>query len=389
MGFDNEVDDAVKNVNNDNQEQKATNKLQPSDELLKALSALNGKDETASEPEAEAPDASEPELAPPKRYDSEPANPVDVPKAKKEFKMPDFKKAFSSVISKLPKPTDEEKIILKRVGIIACAIVAAIALVFGGIKVVNYAKTAYIRSYEKKYQVDFPDGIRKEFCDEFGKDQSFSGNLVIEDTSTDVKVFAKAKDGAALLDKGSDVKQDQHIRAIALDKSLGDLESVYKTPEGFLKASQKVTFRTLFDDEEYRVVAAYYTNTKPEDDAGYVFPYNTYGNLTEKSFYHFQDRIKSRRQYDTKYILLQENYILSISVPSDFMPNFRFVIVCVKTEDKFEKSKTAEPNKRVHYPQVWYDKNKQQNPFYLAGKWYPEIVLPDGKTKKLTYEDFK
>ena len=364
-----------KDLNNNSE-----NKLQPSEELLSALGAMNNDGETkAEEPKFTS------ELEPPKTYGSEPVA-EEAPEKKAKF---DFKKTVSTITQKLPKPTDEEKKLLKKIGIIACAIIAAIALVFAGIGIVNYAKTAYIRSYEKKYNVDFPDGILKEFCDEYGKDQSFSGTLSIEDTSTNVKVFAKQKDGAALLDNGSDVKQDQHIRAISIDKSLGDIESVYATPEGFLKSSQKVTFKTLFGEEEYRVVAAYYTNTKPEDDAGYVFPYNTYGNLTEKSFYHFQDRIKTRRQYDTKYILLQENYILSISAPSDFMPNFRFVIVCIKTEDKFEKSKTAEPNKRVHYPQIWYDKNKQQNPFYLAGKWYPEIVLPDGKTKQLTIEDFQ
>ena len=279
----------------------------------------------------------------------------------------------------------------KKIAIIAAAIVVLIVGIFAGIKIADYAKVAYIRDYEKKYQVDFPDGIEKKFCDEYGKDQSFVGTLTSKEAKLEkVKVFSKYRMGDALLEKGSDIFHAQHIRAISLDEGVGDIEGAYSTPEAFLSSSQKVVFETLFGDEEYQVVAAYYTNTNPDDDDGYVFPYNTYGNLTEKSFYHFQDRIKNRRLYDTGYKLLEQNYVLSISAPSDFMKDFRFVIVCVKADDGFEKSTKAEPNAKIHYPQIWYDTNNQKNPFWLSGDWYPEIVVDsNGKTKQLTRKDFE
>lgn len=352
MPFDNEVDDVLNSIKNN--ENKNSNGFGPSEDLLNKLNAIR------EEKPYETPE-------PPKDESDEKKKPFEFLKEVDIFKNVDFKK----------------------VGIIFCAFLVLIAVIFGGIKIVNHAKTGYVKEYEKKYNIDYPDGILKEFCDEYGKDQSLAGNLVIEDTSTDVRVYSKEKDGCALLEKGSDVKHEQHIRAIAIDKKLADLEEFYSTPEGFLESSQKVTFKTLLGEEEYRVVAAYYTNTNPKDDNGYVFPYNTYGNLTQKSFHNFQDRVKTRSLYDTSYTLLEENYILSISVPSDFMQDFRFVIVCVKSDGKFEKSKTATPNERIHYPQIWYDKNKQDNPYYLAGHWYPEIVLPNGKTKKLTIKDFQ
>ena len=279
----------------------------------------------------------------------------------------------------------------KKIGIIACAVLVVIVGVFAAVKISDYAKTAYIRKYEKIYKIDFPDGIAEKFCDEYGKNQSVVGRITSDDAKLDgVMVYSKYRKGKALLEKGSDIYHAQHIRAISLDENVGDIESAYKTPAAFLSSSQKIKFETLFGDEEYRVVAAYYTNTNPKDDDGYVFPYNTYGTLTKKSFYHYQDRIKSRRLYDTGFKLLEQNYILSISAPSDFMKDFRFVIVCVKTEDKFEKANKAEPNKRIHYPQVWYDKNKQKNPFYLAGDWYPEIVVDSNSTtKQLTRKDFE
>ncbi len=280
---------------------------------------------------------------------------------------------------------------LKKVGIILCAVLVIVLGIVGAVKIAEHSKTGYIKKFEKQYHVDFPDGILKEFCDLYGEDQSFSGTLTIKDTDTnELKVFTKSNSNSALLEKGSDVKEAQKIRAISVDKSLADIESVYKDAKGFMNASQEVTFKTLFEEEKYRVVAAYYTNTKPEDDGGYVFPYNTYGNLTKGSFYQFTDRIKRKSLYDTGYRLLNENHILSISTQSDFMPDFRFVIVCVKCDDGFEKAETATVNNKIYYPQVWYDKNKQKNPYYLAGKWYPEIFVSDsGATKKLSAKDFQ
>ena len=272
-------------------------------------------------------------------------------------------------------------------------VLTAIVLVTGafcGVRIYNYSKTAYIREYEKKYNVDFPDGILKEMCEEYGKDQSFTGMLSGDGINGDVKVFSKYRAGYALLEKGSSITSDQHTKAIALEKELSDLESVYSSADGFMSASQSIEFDTLFSKDEYQVVAAYYTNTKPADDNGYVFPYNTYGTLTKKSFYQFQDRIKARRLYDTGYKLLEQNYILSISAPSDFMKDFRFVVVCVKAEDGFEKIKKAVPNEKIYYPQVWFDKNNKKNPYYLTGKWYPEIIInSEGKTRQLTAKDFE
>ena len=290
-------------------------------------------------------------------------------------------KALSERIKKIP---------LKKAGLALGALLAAIALIFGAVKLVDYGKTAYIHKYEKKYNITFPAGIKKDFCDEYGKDQSFAGKIYIGDTSTEKSVYANPSQDNAVLKKGSSVLEAQEVRSIALDKSYADLESIYSTPEGFKNASQKVVFETLFDEECYRVVSAFYTNTKAEDDDGYIFPYCAYGNLTEKSFRAFEDRIKSRRLYDTGFKLLYEHRILTLSVQSDFMPDFRFVVVCVKTKDNFKKSKTAIPNETIHYPQIWYDKKGEKNPFFLAGKWYPEIITDGGKgdTQQLTAEDF-
>ena len=279
------------------------------------------------------------------------------------------------------------KLFTKQIAIIALVVVLVAGAVFGGVKAYRYSKVAYLKPYEQQYHIAYPTGILEEFCDAYGKDQSVAGAITISDTDTKMLVSSGSNHGYALLCKGSDVFHDQHFRAIALNRESADLESVYATPSSFLHSTQRVSFDTLFEKADYKVIAAYYTNADPEDDGGYLFPYNAYGNMTVKSFQEYRTRLTTRSLYSTGYTLQYGDDCLSLSVDSDFMENFKFVVVCVKTEH-FEPSDQAEPNTNIHYPRVWYDKNKEHNSFRFAGKWYPEIYVGENQTKQLTIDDF-
>ena len=262
------------------------------------------------------------------------------------------------------------------------------ALVFGGIKLYDYSKTAYLRPYIEKYGIEYPEGIREEFCDDYGKDQTVQGRLVIEDTSTDTLVSSKS---VAKPDKGSTVLKDEHLRSISLEK--GNLETCYAAPENFVNSTQRVTFKTLFGDEEYKVAAAYYTNINPELDNGYVFPYNAWGNMTERSFKSYLDWIKNKSAYTTGVECKYDDYYLSISTPATAEEDARFVILCVRLRDgeEFEKTTNTKTNKRVLKTQAYYDEQGEQNPFRFASHWFPEIYTNSDrtKTKQLTAKDFE
>ena len=252
-------------------------------------------------------------------------------------------------------------------------IVLIIALVFGGIGIYNYSKTAYLKPYIEKYHIEYPEGILEEMCDAYGKDQSIRAKIEFEDINISENVSCIVENDAAFLENGADIQKDQHFRAITMNDDMADIESLYSTPNLFLKASQSVKLTTLFDKEQYRVVAAYYTNTNPEDDRDYVFPYNFCGNMGEKDFRMFEDIVSHKALYSTGYEFSNEDYFLSISAPSDFMENFRFVIVCIKTGKRgFEKSETAKSNDKILFPQVWYDVNNEENPYRFTSKWQPK-----------------
>ena len=279
------------------------------------------------------------------------------------------------------------KILTRQFFLALGALVLIAALVFGGVKLYDYSKTAYLRPYIEKYGIEYPAGIREEFCDDYGKDQSTQGRLVIEDSATDTLISSKS---VAVPDKGSTVLKDQHIRSVSLSR--GNLETCYADPADFVNASQKVTFKTLFGDEEYRVAAAYYTNINPDLDGGYVFPYNACGNMTKRSFKSYLDWVKNKSAYRTGVECRYDDYYLSINTPATAEDDARFVILCVRVREgeEFEKTTKTKENKRVLKTQAYYDERGEVNPFRFAEHWYPEVYTDAAmtKTKRLSAKDF-
>lgn len=307
-------------------------------------------------------------------------------KEKKERKKPEI--PFKARLTALLQLT-RKKLITKQVIIILAVIVGIVAIAIAGVKIYDYSKTAYLKPYQEKYNITYPEGILEQFCDQYGKRQSTVGAIAIEDNGTNLYVTDERTNGFAFAPKGTDVHSNQQFRAIETN-GLFDIESLYSTSEGFTNASQKITFNTLFEKNEYQVIGAYYTNKIPEDDNGYVFPYNVYGNLTENSFNHFADSIKHRSLYDTGYEMTYDKNYISIYSDSDFMADFVFVIICAEIDKDFEKITSVTQKDKIHYPQVWYDANGTNNPYIFSGHWYPEIITnPETqKVKKLTADDY-
>ena len=287
-----------------------------------------------------------------------------------------------------------KKMLTKQFAIFLAVVVVIGAAGYGGYRLYEYSRVAYLNSYKKEFPgVEFPEGILEEMCGEYGKNQNVVCKISPKDKDEFVVATSDKEDNYAYAYPSFDVKNEQQFQSIDISNVTGfdDLESLYSTRDAFLDSSQMYDLTTLYSKSSYRVIAACYTNTVATDDAGYVFPYNCYGNMTEKSFRSYVDKIKSRRLYDTGYNFSYDDNFLSISADSDFMPNFKFVVLCVKnTQKNTEKSTTAIDNESVHYPQAWYDKNGETNPYRFSSNWYPEIYTDDNSnTKRLTSKDFQ
>ncbi len=360
------------------------------DEILKKVRNQNEKD-----------DAFEP-LEPPKTREQMRAETVEEnsePKENKKAKVNIPKVKIDSGVVKanfktrlLPRVTAVLKRIFTRQLLIALGCVAVAAgLVFGGIKLHEYSKVAYLKPYIEKYDIEYPVGIREEFCDAYGRDRTFAGEIVFDDSGRAFSVSGSNNKGEGHMDFGGTVLKEQHLRSVSLDTN--PLEKYYSNAKSFVASKQRVVFRTLFGDEEYRVVAAYFANTNPDNDNGYVFPYNAWGNMTKKSFNSYIDRVKTRSLYHTTAELHYSDSYLSVNMPTDSEVDSRFVVLCVKVRDgeEFSKITSTRKNTRIRKTQAWYDENGEKNPYYLAAKWYPEIYTDAKltKTKQLSAKDFE
>ncbi len=145
----------------------------------------------------------------------------------------------------------------------------------------------------------------------------------------------------------------------------------YKTIDGF-KAAPVIEFNTLYHDYKWKVIAAFITNAEEKDDNGYVFKYYFTNLSTRDRYSAFLSELSQRSIYDTGVDVLPDDKILTLSTCSYEFENARFVVVArlvrFGESPEVDVSKaTVNPSPR--YPQAFYDKKKQDNPYKDAYRW--------------------
>lgn len=270
------------------------------------------------------------------------------------------------------KKADRKKLI-KTFGIILLCIALFFASVFGIGNAIKSSKTAYLKPYIEKYpDVDFPDGIQEKYCDRLGKNPKLAGIISIDDIGLNEDVSYKSvKNGTVYAEKSAaGCKTVNHVIYIESNA----LEEYYSTADAYNnKASGFISYSDLVTDRTFKVIGAFYTNTEPGDDNGYVFPYNVTEEQTPESAFEFLDRLHTHFLYDTGITPARTDTLITISCPTDLRENFRFVIVGVEAADK-TKPTAQEKKANIYYPQVIFDEKGETSTFNLTKKWYPEIV---------------
>lgn len=304
---------------------------------------------------------------------------------KGKIKKPKRRKiGFKDVKAKFKKALNIEKEFAKtkkgKAIFISCAaVICASAIVLGAISAINYQMTAYLRPYTEKYpNVDFPNGIREKYCAQYAQVQSTTGSISIEACGyNQFVVQSKSNVSLPSLDFSNRTDGLDFNTVIHIPKGACNLESAFSNAKSYLASSQSITYSTLYEDYEFTVIGAFYTNKDPQDDGGYVFPYNVTQQMTPLSFNDYKDRLYHRFLYSTDYeINYKEDKLLTIATESDFMQNFEFVVVCALGAPAQDN---AQPNSSVHYPQVWYDARGEINPYRFSSKWYPTVYTDESE----------
>lgn len=285
-------------------------------------------------------------------------------------------------------PKDKAK--RKKLIIGTVCVAAAAVIVAGSVLIYDNATTGYLKPYEEKYPyVQFPAGIKEEYCDYYALNQNMTGYISIPDCNyNDYILPENIKTETPTLDGSNSTDTLDFNTVVYINSGNCNLESAYKDMNTYLNSEQKIIYSTLCEDYEFNVIGAFYTNTDPADDNGYCFPYNFTKQMTGSSFNNYIDRLNSRLLYHTGYELsYNKDKLITIAANSDFMEGAKFVVVGVLNG---EKQTEAEINDSVHYPQAWYDANGKTNPYRFADEWYPTVFIDENKeeTSVQSQKDF-
>ena len=96
----------------------------------------------------------------------------------------------------------------------------------------------------------------------------------------------------------------------------------------------------------------------------------------------FYTMLHYRFLYNTGASPIRSDKLITISCPTSYHKDFRFVVVGVARDD--DKKLTASPKKLIRYPQVICDEKGIRNHFASAKPWYPQIVITAEKDNTTT-----
>lgn len=287
--------------------------------------------------------------------------------------------------------------------ITACVLAAAVLVVIA-VFAVRAVQAKKIADTQAEYGVQIAEGMQLDYIEEYAANQDFVGHLSIDGSDVDYNVYQgddndyyatrgenarNSDDGCVYMDwRDTTEPQSRSIVLYASDAYFGSLESMYASPEACAK-NPVITFDTLYRDGDYKVIGAFYTNTDKAADSGKMFPYAA-ANLTDESFIDFRTNLSTRLLYTTGREILRSDKILMLSAPSDLFDSARFVVVAVQMTGSDSKTLNAGDciiNENVHYPQAYYDKTGEENPYATATQWYPVVQTGGEDTSRLNDKD--
>lgn len=305
-------------------------------------------------------------------------------RAAKKEKRDRQKEKSKTVLAKIKKAVFNKKVLIA-----LAAIIALIGIIFGIVYAVEQSKGAYLKPYEKKYpDIEFQVGMLEKYCDILGENPDTAGYLEIPDIELKTAVSSDSQK-SPYAEKCTEGAEQFNYVVYLNDNSL---ESLYSSANAYNNSTGYINYSNLFEDYTFKVAGAFYTNTKAEDDGGYIFPYNVTEKMTVKSTNDYASKLTSRFLYDTGINVTRQDTVLTISCPTDYRKNFRFVVVAVLRDDAETKAKANEKDS-INYPKVIFDELKKDNPYKFATKWYPEIIITDSegneKTIQKSIDDYK
>ena len=146
----------------------------------------------------------------------------------------------------------------------------------------------------------------------------------------------------------------------------------YKNVE-FYKENPTLTFSTMYEENKYKVFAAFITNADPVDDNGYFFDYAVQGFINQNDFLAWVEQVRRRSIINTSVDVIEGDDILTLSTCTYELGtamDMRFVVIARKVRDGESETvnvTNAKQNPKPLYPQAWYNRFGSKKPTFEDG----------------------
>ena len=237
---------------------------------------------------------------------------------------------------------------------------------------------------EKYPEIIFPQNMNPSFADIYAENTDFAGWLSMPEMNINTAIV-QAEDndkylrrdfygnstsyGAPFFDyRNSMTSLDRNTIIYGHnmrhdDKIFGTLEQ-YREPETFKKAPL-IRLNTLYKDYTFKIYAVFISNSKKQDDNGYVFNY-IFNEATNARFREYIKEIDKRKLYTTGVDINENDKILTLSTCCYDFEDARLVIVGRLLRDgETEQVNTSlvTVNESPKFPQAYYDAKRMDNPY--------------------------
>lgn len=230
--------------------------------------------------------------------------------------------------------------------------------------------------------VTLPEGMKSQFSYLYSTNNDMAGWLKINNTGLDVQVvqgddneYYQNKDfygndnksGCPYIDyKNEIIELDDNTIIYGQNSNNNLMFSVleqYKTIEGY-KKSPIIEFSTLYKSYTFKVFAVFIATDSPVSDNG--FSYTVTDFMSDNKFGEFINEVKVRSLINTDVSVQTDDKILTLVTPTREFDNARLVVMgrMVRENESPDVNVDAVTlNTSPKYPQAWYDKKGESNPF--------------------------
>lgn len=254
-------------------------------------------------------------------------------------------------------------------------------------------------AFNKSYDgVTFPGGMLEEYKAAYAANDHLVGWIKVPETTIDFPVVQcenndaylhydfyrnENERGSIYLDCRNDIVGDDTSFIVYghnfYDGTMFSPLENYENLE-FYKKAPVIEFNTIFNKKKWKVFSVFITTATAAEDNGYLFNY-IYPYLKDDNYKAFLDELNKRSLINTTVDVNTSDKILILSTCTkmlDFSSSRRADGRCVIVarqlrpgESEAVDVSSATLNSNAKYPQIWYTKNKIDNPFINDDKWEP------------------